>query len=109
MADDLFMIRNYLAMHGARGKLNRIGKEELINAFGFHSVRQLQKVVSDERQRGAIICSGGIAGYWLPGSRAELEEHTRGMKARANSILQSVEAAERELDEIPGQMHIEVK
>lgn len=48
------------------GKENAVSAKELLRLSGCENIRALQKRIAEERNKGAIICSGSGAGYWLP-------------------------------------------
>lgn len=86
------------------GKGNAIPSKVLAEALGFHSVRELQKVVEAERAAGAVIlCDSHGAGYYLSNDPEELRRFTRTLHARAKNTMKAAISAQMALDAVTGQ------
>ena len=85
-----------------RGKENAIPSRALAKMVGCKNVRDLQALVSQERQQGAVILStsrnGG--GYYLPGDTEEVREFIRTLDARARHTFLALRSARKYLKEI---------
>lgn len=89
------------------GRENAISTTDLVRLTGCVSVRELQQRIADERNRGALICSGSGKGYWQPKDREEIRQFVRTMNARALNTLKAAKSA-REVLKVPaGQQSIE--
>lgn len=88
------------------GKENAISTTDLVRLSGCSSARDLQQRIAQERNEGAIICSGSKKGYWLPKNRAEIEEFCKVMDNRAKNIFNATRSAKRALDMPEGQQSI---
>ena len=82
------------------GRENAIPGEQLV---GCKSIRELQSMIADERNRGALICSGSGKGYWRPKDRKEIERFYQSMTSRANNILTAAQSAKGALEIPEGQ------
>lgn len=88
------------------GKTNATTTDELLLLTGFRSPRELQAEIARERNAGALIMSGGRAGYWLPSSREELEAFVKYMDSRAKNVFKAVQSAREALKTMPGQVEM---
>lgn len=88
------------------GKENAISGEQLKQLAGCKSIRELQHLIADERNRGAIICSGSSKGYWRPKDRQEIERFCQSMTSRANNILSAAKSARSALEIPEGQQEM---
>lgn len=81
----------------SRGKANAISAQDLCNALGFESVRELQKEIARERAAGALILStchdGG--GYYLPAEEKEVKEFIRTLENRARNTFLALRSAKK--------------
>lgn len=75
------------------GKENAISGKDLLKLTGCSSIRDLQCRIAEEREQGAVICSGSQCGYWKPKNRQEIQEFVHNMDARATNILKAVRSA----------------
>lgn len=89
------------------GKENAISTKDLVRLSGSKSVRHLQQRIAQERENGAIICSGSGQGYWLPKNRKEIEDFCETMDKRAKNIFNATKSAKRALNMPDGQQYIE--
>ena len=85
-----------------RGKENAIPSRALAKMGGCKNVRDLQALVSQERQQGAVILStsrnGG--GYYRPADAEEVREFIRTLDARARHTFLALRSARKYLKEI---------
>lgn len=88
------------------GKENAISTAELVRLSGCVSARDLQNRIAEERNAGAIICSGSGKGYWLPKNRKEVEEFCNTMEKRARNIFNASRSARKALEIPEGQQSI---
>lgn len=88
------------------GKENATSTAELCAVLGFENARDLRNAIAKERKAGAVILSSCTGGYFLPGSKAEVEEfiHTQDKKAR--SIMFVLKSARQYMNTIEGQLAI---
>ena len=89
------------------GKENAISTTDLARLTGCISTRELQQRIADERNRGALICSGSGKGYWRPKDREEIRQFVRTMNARALNTLKAAKSARAALKVPAGQQVIE--
>lgn len=97
-----FPIMNLLPV----GKENAISTVELVRLSGCKSARDLQQRIANERNHGAIICSGSGRGYWKPKDRQEIQEFVKTMDARALNTLRAAKSARAVLKVPAGQQAI---
>ena len=79
----------------AEGKENAISTKDLCEAVGGVSVRELRKMVADERMAGAVIASSSTGGYYIPSNRSEIEEFVRTLDSKARSIMVVLRSARK--------------
>lgn len=88
-----------------KGKQNAIPSKQLAKMAGCGSVRELQALVSQERQQGAVILStsrnGG--GYYLPADAEKVREFVRTLDARARHMFLALRSACKYLKELEEQ------
>lgn len=88
-----------------KGKQNAIPSKQLAKIASCSSVRELQALVSRERQQGAVILStsrnGG--GYYLPSDADEVREFIRTLDARARHTFLALRSARKYLRELEEQ------
>ena len=89
------------------GRENSISTTDLVRLTGCVSARELQQRIADERNRGALICSGSGKGYWRPKEREEIRQFVRTMNARALNTLKAAKSARAVLRVPAGQQSIE--
>lgn len=77
------------------GKDNAVSTKHLCDQTGLNE-RTLRAVVAEERISGAVILSCN-KGYFLPQSRAEVEECVRTLETKGKSILYALKSARRYL------------
>ena len=97
-----FPIMNLLPVE----KENAISTVELVRLSGCKSARDLQQRIANERNHGAIICSGSGRGYWKPKDRQEIQEFVKTMDARALNTLRAAKSARAVLKVPAGQQAI---
>lgn len=85
------------------GKENAISGKDLLKLTGCSSIRDLQCRIAEEREQGAVICSGSQCGYWKPKNRQEIQEFVHNMDARATNILKAARSAKIALKVPEGQ------
>lgn len=78
-----------------RGKENAISTEALLQASGATSVRELRKMVANERKAGEIIASISTGGYYIPNDTKELEDFVRTLDSKARSIMVALQSARK--------------
>ena len=78
-----------------RGKENAISTAELLQASGAANVRELRKMIANERKAGEIIASISTGGYYIPTDIKELEEFVRTLDSKARSIMVAVQSARK--------------
>lgn len=87
------------------GKDNAVPSKVLAKMVGCGNVRDLQALVSQERQQGAVILStsrnGG--GYYLPADAEEVREFIRTLDARARHTFLALRSARKYLRELEEQ------
>lgn len=88
------------------GKENAISTAELVRLSGCKSARDLQQRIANERNHGAVICSGSGRGYWKPKDRQEIQEFVKTMDARALNTLRAAKSARAVLKVPAGQQAI---
>ena len=92
-----------------RGEENALSAAELLNALGMSDARALRKLISDERQNGALILSGK-SGYFLPAAgvagRLEIAAYEHAMHSRAFHSMTASKAARQALKTLDGQITI---
>lgn len=83
------------------GKENALSPEYLANILKLGTIRALQRQVEKERREGAVILSSSVppGGYYLPGSRREVEEFIRTLENRADGTLEALDSARKYLQE----------
>ncbi len=82
------------------GKENAISTQELMQRIGCKSARDLQVMISREREAGAIICSGAGSGYWLPANEKEIRDFIRMTTNRARNTFKATLSARKYLKEM---------
>ena len=87
------------------GKDNAIPSKQLVKMVSCGSVRELQALISQERQQGAVILStsrnGG--GYYLPSDADEVREFVRTLDARARHTFLALRSARKYLRDLEEQ------
>ena len=93
-----------------KGAENAISGKALVNMIGCRSTRQLQLLVSKERQHGALILSSE-EGYYLPSDgmkgREELTRFIATYRSMALSTLKVLNAAKKALAIADGQIEVD--
>ena len=97
------------------GEGNAISSKSLAGLVGAASVRELQSMIAQEREDGALIlstCRGG-GGYFRPSpgneGRAEIEKYIRTLRMRALNTLRVLRSAKAAVarSEIVGQVDMD--
>lgn len=88
------------------GEQNATPTAELVKRLGLKSSRALRKDISEARAEGQIILSSAHGGYYLPGSRQEIQKFVCTYEAWAKSIFRALRSARKLLDEIDGQCNM---
>lgn len=83
------------------GKENAISAEHLCKKIGAKDTRALRDQVAISRLSGQLICSGGT-GYYIPATRAEVEDFVLRMEAQAKSTFAVLRTARKVLREESG-------
>ena len=90
-----------------QGEANAVPSRELARLAGFRRVRDLQRAIERERQRGAIILSAMRGGYFRPDGgergRQEISAFVKTLDARARKTQLSLRSARRALRECSSQ------
>lgn len=89
------------------GAENAISGPKLVEMIGLADRRELQRLISDKRKHGAIICANSH-GYFIPGlgetGRDEIASFVAFVDMKAAATFRSADSARRFLRElIPGQ------
>ena len=95
--------------HLQKGAENAIQGKDLVKMIGCRSTRQLQTLVSKERQNGALILSSA-EGYFLPSNgkkgREEINHFVATYRSMALNTLKVLKTAKRALSVADNQMGI---
>ena len=93
-----------------QGEANAIPSGDLVNFAGVKSTRELQLIISQEREAGALIlstCRGG-GGYFLPSDgevgKREIATFVATLRARALNTLRALKTAREALESLEGQV-----
>ena len=93
-----------------QGEANAIPSSDLVSMTGVKSVRELQLIISQEREAGALIlstCRGG-GGYFLPSDgevgKREIAAFVATLRARALNTLRALKTAREALESLEGQV-----
>lgn len=93
-----------------RGGANALSSGYLMAQTGL-DLRGLRKQVELERRNGTLILTQPQGGYFLPGEgesgKAEIRTFYMIQRAKAISLLRTIQAAKAALGEIDGQMEME--
>lgn len=96
-----------------QGEENAIPSSELVNLTGVKSTRELQLIISQEREAGALIlstCRGG-GGYFLPSpgeaGQREISAFVATLRARALNTLKALKTAREALESLEGQVALD--
>lgn len=76
------------------GAENALPLHHLVKLTGL-SARQVRQQIQAERLRGAQILADNQHGYFLPESKADVEEFSRSMLHRAYQIIRAANAVQR--------------
>lgn len=92
------------------GAENAIPTRRLVEIAGCTSARQLQTMISQERERGTVILSRTGGGYYLPSEgekgRQEMRDFVSTINARAINTLRAAASAKAALAVLDGQQSI---
>lgn len=90
------------------GVENAVTRLELLMRTGLETVRELQRVIAQERDGSALILSNSRAGYFLPaeGKKGQLEisEFIGILRSRALNTFKVFKAAKAALEECDTQL-----
>ena len=96
-----------------QGEENAIPSSDLANLAGVKSTRELQLMIAQEREAGALIlstCRGG-GGYFMPSpgeaGQREISAFVATLRARAINTLRVLKAAREALESLDGQIVID--
>lgn len=96
-----------------QGEENAISSGDLVNLTGVKSTRELQLIISHEREAGALIlstCRGG-GGYFLPSDgeigKRESAAFVATLRARALNTLRALKTARETLEGLDGQVSLD--
>lgn len=96
-----------------QGETNAIPSGDLVNLTGVKSTRELQLIISQEREAGALIlstCRGG-GGYFLPSDgeagKREIAAFVATLRARALNTLRALKTAREALESLEGQVALD--
>lgn len=96
-----------------QGEANAIPSSDLVNLAGVKSTRELQLMIAQEREAGALIlstCRGG-GGYFMPSpgeaGQREISAFVATLRARAINTLRVLKAAREALESLDGQIGID--
>lgn len=94
-----------------KGAESAIPTRQLVELTGCASARQLQTLISQEREHGVVILSRPNGGYYLPADglkgREEMRAFVSTINARAINTLRAAASAKAALSVLDGQQHIE--
>ncbi len=96
------MIEQFLKV----GKRNAISSKTLADLTECKSVRELQEIISREREAGEVIlstCENG-GGYFLPENRDEVLEFIRTLESRGRNTLGALRSARNYLKSCGGEV-----
>lgn len=88
------------------GEANAIPGKELVSLLGLRNLRELTRIVEQERRAGAPICAsvaGEDRGYFLASEPAELERYVRSLDRRLKNVRETREACQDTLCRMTGQ------
>lgn len=91
------------------GQENAISTQELMKITGCKSARDLQVMISRERDEGAVICSGSRSGYWLPANEKEIRNFIQTTTNRARNTFRATLSARKFLKKMHQQERKEVE
>ena len=77
-----------------KGKENAISTADLSKAVGVSNIRELRKLVANERKAGEIIASSNN-GYFIPANIREIEEFVHTLDSKARSIMVALQSARK--------------
>lgn len=96
-----------------QGEENAISSSDLVSMTGVKSIRELQLIIAQEREAGALIlstCRGG-GGYFLPSpgeaGQREISAFVATLRARALNTLKALKAAREALESLEGQVALD--
>ena len=96
-----------------QGEANAIPSSDLVSMTGVKSVRELQLIIAQEREAGALIlstCRGG-GGYFLPSDgeegKREIAAFVATLRARALNTLRALKTAREALEGLDGQVSLD--
>lgn len=96
-----------------QGEANAIPSGDLVNLTGVKSTRELQLIISQEREAGSLIlstCRGG-GGYFLPSDgevgKREIAAFVATLRARALNTLRALKTAREALEGLDGQVSLD--
>ena len=96
-----------------QGEENAIASSDLVNLTGVKSVRELQLIIAQEREAGALslsTCRGG-GGYFLPSDgevgKREIAAFVATLRARALNTLRALKTAREALESLEGQVALD--
>lgn len=90
-----------------KGEENAIHVQELADIFGTN-ITTIKKEIRRLRLEGILICSN-TKGYFMPATRAEIEQYYKTWRKFALTCIRSLKAARKALNEIGGQISLEEK
>lgn len=96
-----------------QGEQNAVSSSDLVHLTGVKSTRELQLIISQEREAGALIlstCRGG-GGYFLPSDgeigKREIAAFVATLRARALNTLRALKTAREALESLDGQVALD--
>lgn len=96
-----------------QGEENAVASKVLANMVGATSVRELQTMISSERDNGVLIlstCRNG-GGYFRPADgeqgQREIAAFIQTLRARALNTLRAIKAARKALEGVEGQLYLD--
>lgn len=93
-----------------QGAENAVTGSTLIKFVGLDSVRDLQKMIAQERSEGMLILSSSKSGYFRPDEdnlekgKHEIAEFVNVLRMRAINTLRAIQAAKKALEQTEGQI-----
>ncbi len=90
------------------GRENAIKSDVLASLLSLHNKREVGFAISEAREKGAVILSDTVNGYYLPSTKTEIESFIKSMEKRGKLILKATKSAKKQLSLIEGQEEMEV-
>jgi len=83
------------------GRENAMTAKAITQTMELAHERDFTKAVEIARGQGVAICADTHHGYWLPEDRDELDQYTKSLRSRKNSVERTLAGAETALARWP--------